>query len=212
MGGCAMRAYIRRACVPAVLVSTLALAGCSGGGDSKDAAPSKAAAGKVEAAGVPSKTASPSASAPAVPVLKVGQSGTWSYGETDDNGDYKVTSKMKTTVVSAKYVTPAEVDTTNQPEHGQYVELTLKLENVGSAPADVMTYGMMKWEDAKTAAQDASTLEGVGEGDDLDTTYKPGQSVTGKLVLDVGRRGGVVSYTGTDDPDAEAAFKVELPS
>ncbi|WP_406160959.1 DUF4352 domain-containing protein [Streptomyces canus] len=206
-----MRAYVRRAVVPAVLISAALLTGCSsGGGDDKAAPKGSASAAPVVEQEVP-ETPSESPSS-VVLVLKVGQSGTWDYGETDDNGDFKVTSKMKTTVVSAKYVTPAEVDTTNEPEHGQYVELTLKLENVGQAPAEVLTYGMMKWEDSKTAAQDASTLEGVGEGDDLDTTYKPGQSVTGKLILDVGRRGGVVSYAGTEDPDADAAFRVQLPS
>jgi hypothetical protein len=119
---------------------------------------------------------------------------------------------MQVTVVSAKYVTPAEVDTTNEPEHGQYVELTLTLKNVGDAPAEIMTYGMMQWEDEQTAAQDATTLEGVGEGASLDTTYKPGQSVTGKLVLDVARKGGTVGYYGTEDPSGEPAFVVELPN
>ncbi|MFE9017297.1 hypothetical protein ACFYNL_01745 [Streptomyces sp. NPDC007808] len=69
----------------------------------------------------------------------------------------------------------------------------------------------MQWEDEQTAAQDATTLEGVGEGDGLDTTYKPGQSVTGTLVLDVGRKGGKVGYYGSDDPSGEPAFVVELP-
>lgn len=210
MGGCAMRAYVRRAVVPAVLISAALLTGCSSGGGDKAAPKESASAAPVveeQATEEPSEAPSPSAA----PALKVGQSGTWDYGETDDLGEFKVVTQMKTTVVSAKYVTPAELDTSNKPEHGQFVELTLKLENVGKAPAEVLTYGMMKWEDAQTAAQDASTLEGVGEGDSLDTTYKPGQSVTGKLVLDVGRRGGVVSYAGTEDPDADAAFKVELP-
>jgi hypothetical protein len=109
-------------------------------------------------------------------------------------------------------VTPAELDTTNKPEQGQFVKLTLTLKNVGKAPADFAAYGMMKWEDAQTAAQEATTLEGVGDGPDLDTTYKPGQSVTGSLVLDVARKGGTVSYVGTDDPSADAAFKVTLPT
>lgn len=210
-----MRAHIRRAVAPAVLVSAVLLAaGCSSGGSSDEGKPVATSAPAADtAAQEPSQTPSEtlSSSAPA-PVLSVGQSGTWDYGETDDSGNFKVTTQMKVTVVSAKYVTPEEVDTTNKPEHGQYVALTLTLKNVGKAPAEVMTYGMMKWEDDTTAAQDASTLEGVGEGDDLDTTYKPGQSVTGKLILDVGRRGGIVSYTGTDDPDADAAFKVKLPA
>ncbi|WP_319648512.1 DUF4352 domain-containing protein [Streptomyces scabiei] len=119
---------------------------------------------------------------------------------------------MQVTVVSAKYVTPAEVDTTNQPEHGQYVELTLTLKNVGKGSAKFSAYGLMTWEDDKTAAQDATTLEGVGEGPELDTTYKPGQSVTGKLILDVARKGGIVSYVGGDNPEAEGpVFTVKLP-
>ncbi|WP_089105896.1 DUF4352 domain-containing protein [Streptomyces hyaluromycini] len=118
---------------------------------------------------------------------------------------------MSVTVVSAKYVTPAEVGTTNKPQ-GQYVELTLTMKDTGKSPARVMTYGNLKWEDSSTAAQDVTTLEGVGTGASLDTEYKPGQSVTGKLVLDVARKGGVLSYTYTEDPDAEAVFKVKLPS
>ncbi|MEU1200100.1 DUF4352 domain-containing protein [Streptomyces sp. NPDC005813] len=142
----------------------------------------------------------------------MGQTGTWPYGETDDTGEnYQVTSKMQVKVVSATYVTPAEIDTTNKPEQGQFVKLTLTLKNVGDAPAKFAAYGMMKWEDDQTAAQDATTLEGVGDGPDLDTTYKPGQAVTGSLVLDIARKGGTVSYVGMDDPSADAAFVVKLP-
>ncbi|MEU8877424.1 DUF4352 domain-containing protein [Streptomyces javensis] len=189
------------------------LVGCSEKSDGPDVGePATSAAPSKPARKAAEESPSPSASKSAAPVVSVGQSGTFDVGETDDYGEnYKVTTKMQVTVVSAKYVTPAEVDTTNEPEQGQYVKLTLTLKNVGKAPAEIMTYGMMQWEDDKTAAQDASTLEGVGDGPDLDTTYKPGQAVTGALVLDVGRRGGKVSYVGTDDPDAEAAFVVKLP-
>ncbi|AKJ10077.1 hypothetical protein ABB07_08580 [Streptomyces incarnatus] len=90
--------------------------------------------------------------------------------------------------------------------------LTLTFKNAGTTPAHVDTYGNLKWEDSSTAAQDATTLEGVGEGADVDTDYKPGQAVTGKLILDVGRRGGVVSSTYTEDPNANAAFKVKPPA
>ncbi|MFE4719615.1 DUF4352 domain-containing protein [Streptomyces sp. NPDC056728] len=195
--------------LPSALVT-----GCSSGNDAKEVAtkPTKAAApAKEEAAEEPSEEKPSSAPAPA---LGVGQTGTFPTGKTDDYGEnFKVTSKMQVTVVSAKYVTPAEVDTTNEPEQGQYVALTLTFKNVGKAPAEVMTYGMMKWEDSKTAAQDATTLEGVGEGPELDTTYKPGQSVTGKLILDVARKGGTVSYFDNNaDPEAEGpSFKVALP-
>lgn len=213
MGGCAMRAYVRRARVPAVLISAVLLAGCSSGGsDDKAASEASASAGPV-GGGQVSNGPSGAASSSAIPVLKVGQSGTWAYGETDDLGEtFKVTTRMKTTVVSAQYVTPDEIDTGNKPENGQFVKLTLTLQNVGETPAKIMTYGVMEWEDGRTAAQDASTLEGVGDGRTLDTTYRPGQSVTGFLILDVGRRGGVVSYAGTEDPDADAAFRVELPA
>ncbi|WP_326812083.1 DUF4352 domain-containing protein [Streptomyces scopuliridis] len=149
---------------------------------------------------------SASASASAGPLLKVGQTGTYDVVETDEYGENPaVTTKMQVTVKSAKYVTPADVDTTNEPELGQYVVLTLTLKNVGSKPADFAAYGATTWENKDTAAQDATTLEGVGEGPELDTTYKPGQSVTGSLVLDVGAKGGIVSY-------ADDTFRVELPT
>lgn len=213
MGGCAVRTYVRRACVPAVLISAVLLAGCSSERSDAKAAPATSAPVKAVA---DEPTEEPSEAAPSsapAPVVGVGKSGKFDVGETDEFGEnYKVTTQMQVTVVSAKYVTPADVNTTNKPEKGQYVELTLTLKNVGGAPAEIMTYGMMKWEDAQTAAQDATTLEGVGEGQDLDTTYKPGQSVTGKLVLDVVRKGGTVGYYGVEDPDTEEpAFVVELP-
>ncbi|QKW49650.1 DUF4352 domain-containing protein [Streptomyces buecherae] len=213
----------------AALLSAV-LAGCSGdGGDGKGAADpaasttrpaaSEAATGTdTEAAGdapldVPEETTEAKTTpATKAPSLAVGESGTYEVGETDEYGEnFKVTSRMKVTVVSAEYVTPAQVNTTNQPEKGQYVALTLTVRNTGGAPADFAAYGMMKWEDAKTAAQDATTLEGVGEGADLDTTYKPGQSVTGRLVLDVVRRGGVVHYYDANAGGESPSFTVELP-
>lgn len=213
MGGCAMRAYIRRAVVPAVVLSVALVAGCSSGDKSADAAPKQEPASEVpiDPADLPSQA--PSSSAPAAPVLKIGETGEFETGETDEYGEnFKVTSKMSVKVDEAKYVTPAEIDTTNKPTQGQFVKLTLTLKNVGQAPADVMLYGMLKWENADHAAQDATTLEGVGDGPTLDTTYKPGQAVTGSVVLDVAAKGGKVSYGGTDDPEAEAAFVVELPT
>ncbi|MBP2059743.1 DUF4352 domain-containing protein [Streptomyces iranensis] len=189
------------------------LVGCSESSDGPDVdGPATSAAPSKPAQKAAEESPSPSASTSAAPVIAVGETGTFDVGETDDYGEnYKVTTKMQVTAVSAKYVTPAEVDTTNKPKQGQYVKLTLTLKNVGKAPAEIMTYGMMQWEDDQTAAQDASTLEGVGDGPDLDTTYKPGQAVTGSLVLDVGRRGGKVSYVGGDDPGKGPTFVVKLP-
>ncbi|MFD9442174.1 DUF4352 domain-containing protein [Streptomyces sp. NPDC060001] len=207
-----MRAYIRRAVVPAALVS-IVLTGCSGGGDSDDAAPkaSPSVAKDVKPAAEETPDSEPS-SAPA-PELGVGEKGTYDVGETDEFGEnFKVTSKMQVTVAGADYVTPAEIGTSNEPEQGQFVKLTLTLKNVGKAPAEFSAYGLMTWEDDQTAAQDATTLEGVGEGPDLDAKYKPGQSVTGSLILDVARKGGLVSYIGSEDLDAEEpVFTVKLP-
>ncbi|MBO3677808.1 DUF4352 domain-containing protein [Streptomyces sp. NEAU-YJ-81] len=204
--------HIPRYAVSAASAAVLGavLVGCTSddGNDLSKPAPSAPATAEKAVKESPSTSATKSAA----PVVAVGETGTFGLGETDEYGEnYKVTTKMQVTVVSAKYVTPAEVDTSNKPEQGQYVKLTLTLKNAGKAPAEIMTYGMMKWEDDQTAAQDASTLEGVGDGPDLDTTYKPGQAVTGSLVLDVARRGGQVSYVGVDDPDADAAFVVKLP-
>lgn len=200
-----MRAYIRRAVVPAVLVSALALAGCSGGGDSKSAAPEKTSAGKVDAAGGASETASPSASASSAPELGVGKAGTYTAVSPDDAS---VKTKMSVSVKSVRYVTAADLDTSNAPKNGQYAVLTLAVKNVGAQQGRFSPYGAMKWQDAKTAAQDASTLE-TTDGQDVDTEYAPGQSVTGDVVLDVVRKGGTVSYF--DVPDGPA-FTVELPA
>ncbi|MFE6778916.1 DUF4352 domain-containing protein [Streptomyces sp. NPDC057702] len=203
------------------------LAGCSddGGDDGASGpAPSKEAisasahgegttgAADDDSLDVPEERTASAAPAPTAPALAVGESGTYEVGETDEYGeDFEVTSTMKVTVVGAEYVSPAQVDTTNEPEKGQYVSLTLTVANVGKAPADFAAYGMMKWEDARTAAQDATTLEGVGQGQQLDTTYRPGQSVTGRLVLDVVRRGGLVHYYDANARGEAPSFTVELP-
>ncbi|WP_159062962.1 DUF4352 domain-containing protein [Streptomyces scabiei] len=199
--------------MPAVLISAVLLTGCSSGGDSGEATPKQTSASEVptgEAAVKPSESASLSAPGP---VLKVGESGELETGETDDPGEnYKATSKMSVKVVSAEYVTPGEVDTGNEPENGQFVKVTLTLKNVGDAPAEVMTYGRMEWENSNTARQKASTLEGVGDGRSIDTTYRPGQSITGFLILDVGEEGGTVSYNASEDPNAVGPlFSVTLP-
>ncbi|MEU8827757.1 DUF4352 domain-containing protein [Streptomyces sp. NPDC048636] len=198
--------YAVRAASVAVLGAVLV--GCSSddGDDSSASAPSAPATAEKAA------KESPKPKPPATPVIGVGESGTFATGKTDEYGEnYRVTSKLRVTAVSAKYVTPAEVGTTNKPEQGQYVVLALTIKNVGKASAEFSSYGLMKWEDDQTAAQDATTLEGVGEGPDLDATYKPGQSLTGKLVLDVARRGGRVSYVGGDDPAPGPVFVVNLP-
>ncbi len=210
-----MRAYIRRAAVPAVLLSAVLMTGCSSESDDK-AAPTKTVVDDTQERSTikasPSASLSPSPSA-TESVLSVGQTGTYEVGETDDYGEnYKPTGKMSVTFVSAKYVTPAEINTSSKPEHGQFVEVTLTFKNVGKSTARVETYGNLMWDDSSSAGQDATTLEGVGEGDDVDTDYKPGQGVTGKLVLDVGKRGGFVYYMFSEDPEGGTPFVLKLPA
>lgn len=180
------------------------LTGCGGSHHTASSAPSSAA--PTASAATPSATSEAPSSSPSAAPLSVGQSGT--FTATDSASD--ATTTMSVAVVSARYVTPAQVGTTNKSK-GQYVDLKLTIKNVGTGPGHVLLYGSMKWEDASTAAQDASTLESVGSGPDLDTSYKPGQAVTGDVILDVGRRDGTVSYW--DDPFGERpSFTVALPS
>ncbi len=206
-----MKAFIRHALVSAAsvaIVGTLAV-GCSS--EPKPDKPASATATEPTEEAAAEKSVEPSPSASAAPAIKVGESGTFDYYETDEYGQNpKVATQLEVTVKSAEYVTPAQIDTTNEPENGQFVKLTITVKNVGKAPGEFAAYGMMTWENDATAAQEATTLEGVGEGQDVDTTYKPGQSVTGALILDVGAKGGTLNYASSIVDEAPA-FTIELP-
>lgn len=116
---------------------------------------------------------------------------------------------MRVTIVGIRYVTPAQINTTNKPK-GAYVDLKMTIQNVGTSTAEYSSYGQITWQDASTAAQDATTLEGIGAGPDLDATYRPGQGVTGDVILDVLHKGGVLAYS--DDPYSGVdSFVVKVP-
>ncbi|WP_228973383.1 hypothetical protein [Streptomyces sp. DH12] len=152
---------------------------------------------------------SPSASASAGPVLQVGKTGQFADIETDEYGENpKEVTRFAITVKEAAYVDAAAVDVGTPAEHGQYVRLTLTLKNVGKANGSFAGYGAIKWEDATTAAQDATTLH-LLDGPELDTEYKPGQAVTGSVVLDVARKGGTLTYW--DSASEVPAFSIALP-
>jgi hypothetical protein len=146
-----------------------------------------------------------SSSAPSVPEFGLGDSGTYTAV---DSADESAKTKIQVTFKAIEYVTPAAIDTTNKPEHGQYVIVTLMVKNVGDAPGSFAAYGAMKWQDETTAAQDCTSLESSG-GVDLDTTYQPGESLTGDVVLDIAHPGGSVSYF---DDAGEPAFIIRLPA
>ncbi|GGY88403.1 hypothetical protein GCM10010327_18910 [Streptomyces nitrosporeus] len=204
--GVAVKALIRRVAVSAALVATAAsLSACSS--DTEPVASVQPAASAPVAQ--PTEEASPSASPG--PVIAVGESGKVDVVDTDEYGENPtVVTQLDVTVKSVEYVTPADIDTTNEPEHGQFARLTLTVKNVGRSPGDFSAYGMMKWESDDVAAQDASTLEEL-DGPDLNTTYKPGQAVTGSLVLDVGAKGGTVSYWGRIT-DSAPSLTIALPT
>ncbi|MFC0596968.1 DUF4352 domain-containing protein [Streptomyces palmae] len=132
--------------------------------------------------------------------LGLGESGTFTLA--DSESGKKTTFQV--TVDETTYIDePAEVDTTLAAK-GRYLRLGLTLKNVGENTVHLLTYGEIEWENADTAAQDATTLV-ILDGPELDTTYKPGQAVTGKLVLDVPQRGGVLNYT------EGSGFTIKLP-
>ncbi|MFI2213049.1 DUF4352 domain-containing protein [Streptomyces sp. NPDC020141] len=186
--------------VAAAMLSAAVISGCSS--DTKtdhDAAKQSTvpAAPVAEASEEPSEPSS-------APVLAVGQTGEYTAV---DSADEAVKTAMKVTVESVKYVTPADVRTTTKAK-GVYAVLTLTVKNAGSQPGTFLSYGVMKWQDRTSAAQTATTLKTTGKGDQLDTTYRPGQSATGDIVLDVARRGGTVShYDSLEGP----SFTVKMP-
>jgi hypothetical protein len=190
----------RRALVSAALSATVGalLAGCSA---SPDRGP-EVAVGVSQASGKQQATSAPSSA----PSLAVGRSGV--YTAQDSAADAK--TQMRVTVVAARYVTAAQVGTVNKPK-GQYVDLELTVKNVGTLEGAYHSYGQIKWEDASTAARDATTLESMGTGPDLDTTYKPGQAVTGDIILDVLHKGGTLSYWDNILSDGPS-FTVKLPA
>ncbi|MEU1074285.1 MULTISPECIES: DUF4352 domain-containing protein [unclassified Streptomyces] len=177
----------------AVVMGAALVTGCSS--DSKDEPKKAAATQPATTSAAPAPSATPAKVA--LSTLSVGQSSTYAT----ESG-----TTMRVTVKGVRYVQPSEIDTTNKPEKGQFAVLTLTVANVGKAPAHFAPYGVMKWQDAQTAAQNATTLETVG-GQDVDADYAPGQSVTGGIVLDVVRKGGTVTYYEGLKP----AFAVALP-
>ncbi|GGQ33385.1 DUF4352 domain-containing protein [Streptomyces roseolilacinus] len=158
-----------------------------------------------------SPTPSPSASVSPGPVLQVGQRSQFADIETDEYGENpRAVTTFGVTVKEATYVDAADIGSGEPAENGQFVRLTLAITNVGKANGDFTSYGAIKWEDEQTAAQDATTLH-LLDGPELDTEYKPGQSVTGSIVLDVARKGGTLTYWDSANSDAPA-FSITLPT
>ncbi len=124
-----------------------------------------------------------------------------------DKSNPSVSTTMTATVVKVRYVAAQEIGA-EYGEKGQLLVLTLTIKNIGHSIGTISTDGAVKWEDERTSPQDATTQD-TTQGPDLNAKYKPGQSVTGSLVLRVGRKGGTLAYI--DDPSSQA-FRVAFPS
>ncbi|MFJ4768448.1 DUF4352 domain-containing protein [Streptomyces uncialis] len=192
----------------AVAMTSAVAVGCSSGdtGDTADPAPSVSAPVEpvVEESAEPVEE-EPSSAAPSPgPTLSMGGSAEF---QSDDEG--AGTTTLKVTVASAKYVTPADINTETQPS-GEYVLLNLTVKNTGTKPAAFYSTGV-SWESDAEAARVATTYGGAfNDASRLSTTYKPGQSATGTLVLDVGAKGGSLTFF-RDSARVEPAVTVKLP-
>ncbi|MFG3344458.1 DUF4352 domain-containing protein [Streptomyces sp. NPDC048018] len=205
---------VRRA-VEAVTAGAFAalLAACGPAPDSADGtaprATSSASPSAASPSAAPSEAPSPSSEAPRVAELRIGETGRFEDREPNAGAGSAARTTFEVKAVGARYATPAEVGTSKRPTSGRYLVLTLSLKNVGAAAGTFASPGRMTWENEGTAAQKATTALSAG-GPKLDTTYRPGQSVTGALVLEVGGRGGLVSYFA--GKSEVPAFVVSLPS
>ncbi|WP_078872524.1 DUF4352 domain-containing protein [Streptomyces sp. NRRL S-337] len=121
------------------------------------------------------------------PVVTVGKTASYSAA----NGTTGARTTFSVTFHAAKYVTPSEISA-GKPK-GRYAVITIEVTNTGSRDGSFHPYGFMKWEGGSTLTQGVATLYSTGT-QRVDSTYHPGEAVTGDIVLDVPRKGGKVSY------------------
>lgn len=178
----------------AVAALALALAACSSSDDTADdtsAPPASQPAEAPDAEPVDVDESDDELPDGDVPVIGVGESATVTVTDTT----YEGTAELTVTVDDIEYPDgPRNEDGTDRPADGHYVRLTLTVANTG-ADGDAMfsPYGNMMWETPTHAGQEVSTLN-FADGPSVDTTYRPGQSVTGAVILDVPERTGTVTY------------------
>lgn len=119
------------------------------------------------------------------------------------------TTRMSVWFEGIEYLSPQGIGATGEPKRGQLVRITLTVKNMGTKNASFCSDGKIKWESDSTAPQVVTTTEGVREGADLNTTYKPGQSLNGSFNLDVGAREDKVAYW-QNLTDAQPSFVLNL--
>lgn len=117
---------------------------------------------------------------------------------------------MTISVGTVKYIgEPSDAGFMTLGQNAQFVRLHLTVKNTGKAPGEFSPTGV-QWESKAVAEREASTL-GADDAATLEATYKPGQSASGDVVLDVGSKGGTATFYDAQDPEAPV-FRVELPS
>ncbi|MFH9867600.1 DUF4352 domain-containing protein [Streptomyces lydicus] len=160
------------------------MAGCSSSTDANVDPPPSSVPKREKAAG-------PTQKKDKAPVLTVGKNASYDAASSTTRATLSVTFR------AAKYVTASEISA-GKPK-GRFAVITLEVTNNGSRDGAFHPYGFMKWEGGDRVAQGVATLYSTGT-QSVDSTYHPGESVTGDVVLDVPRKGGTVSYydgTGT---------------
>jgi hypothetical protein len=141
--------------------------------------------------------------------LKTGQRGEFTDFETDGLGNPAPNTTFTVTVERVRYATTEETGLTGEPTRGQYALLTLTVRNTGDKEGSFLPEGRLTWESDTTTPDDALPPE-AADGSGLGVAYAPRQSVTGTLVLDIGAKGGRISYA--DHEANGASFHVELPA
>ncbi|MFI0217233.1 DUF4352 domain-containing protein [Streptomyces lydicus] len=121
------------------------------------------------------------------PVVAVGKTASYSAA----NGATGARTTFSVTFHAAKYVTASEISA-GKPK-GRYAVITLEVTNTGNRDGSFHPYGFMNWEGGHTVTQEIATLYSTGT-QRVDSTYHPGEAITGDLVLDVPYKGGKVSY------------------
>lgn len=189
-----MHARSSAALAASCAVLGLVLVGCSDdGGDKPPEESSTPAAAAPVDAGNPVKA----------PTLGVGQSA--DFAASDDTRE--VATRFKVTYRSATIISAEEAeDAAEQPPGGVYVRVGLTVENVGKQTG-VLSGMAFKWSSSSTAEQSATTLADP-IGADITTTYQPGQSVTGDVVLYALERGGEFVYHDPARYGPSVALKV----
>ncbi|MFF2008392.1 hypothetical protein ACFVWY_04850 [Streptomyces sp. NPDC058195] len=119
------------------------------------------------------------------------------------------TTRMSVWFEGIEYLSARDIGATGEPKRGQFVRITLTVKNVGTKNASFSSDGKIKWESDATAPQVVTTAEGVREGADLNTTYKPGQSLNGSFNLDIGGKEGKAAYW-QNLTDAQPSFVLKL--